>query len=97
MEIDGGILAEVLDKSAGRWPWDLAKGFRKVAMRCLSVGNNERGNPEIVAVIEDLEKMRREAEAHVTAQKNQGMASNIYGSNDLKDVPSGFLCPIYQV
>lgn len=92
-----GLLAEGLDERAGQWPWNLAEGFGKVATRCLSIGDDDAGDSGIVTITEELGRMRREAEAHLTVQKSQGMISNVRGSIDLKDVPSAFICPIFRV
>lgn len=96
-KINMGALSEVLDKRAGLWPWDLVEGFGKVAMRCLSVGENEPGDSGIDAAIEELGRMRREAEATLAVPRDREKICNIHRSDDLKDAPRSFLCPISRV
>ncbi|KAK4744712.1 hypothetical protein SAY87_011024 [Trapa incisa] len=67
-KVNLGVLLDVLDKRAGQWPWDLAEGLVKVAMRCLSTDEKDLPYARTSAIIEKLGRMRREAEALVTVQ-----------------------------
>ncbi|PKI42112.1 putative U-box domain-containing protein 50 [Punica granatum] len=95
-EMDWGVLARVLDERAGEWPEGLAERFGEVAIRSISIGNNGPGDSRMAAVIEELGEMRREAEAHLAIRMTAEETSNLHGSDDLRGVPSGFLCPIFR-
>ncbi|KAL3651563.1 hypothetical protein CASFOL_004565 [Castilleja foliolosa] len=79
-----------LDHSAGPWPVDLAMELCGIATRCLS-------DDEMVAIpIKEISDVRKRADMMVA--NGEFMVLGEEGANvvDLSNVPSSFLCPIYQ-
>ncbi|XP_078154010.1 U-box domain-containing protein 70-like [Carex rostrata] len=79
-----GRLLSIVDKSAGKWPFDIAKKLTKLGMRCAEISRRRRPDmSQVWATIEPLVKA----------------ASLLYvGSSTFNEehVPSHFICPIMQ-
>ncbi|XP_059624137.1 putative U-box domain-containing protein 50 [Cornus florida] len=88
--MDSAAVGGVLDEMAGEWPLELAMELVRIAKRCLST--NE-GTATIARAIGEVRKRADELAA------NGGCEVAIGGGVDIEDssnVPSAFLCPIFQ-
>ncbi|GFP87901.1 putative U-box domain-containing protein 50 [Phtheirospermum japonicum] len=80
-----------LDHSAGPWPMDLAMELCGIATRCLS-------DDEMVAMpTEEINGVRKWADMLVANGEYPVPVEEGTNVTDLSNVPSAFLCPIYQV
>ncbi|THG12734.1 hypothetical protein TEA_026861 [Camellia sinensis var. sinensis] len=98
--IDRAALSEVLDDLAGEWPLDLAVELAKIAMRCLSANKGLDTELSMAMVMREIEKVRKKADDLVSANGEGVVAIEGGGGaniEDSTDVPSVFLCPIFQV
>ncbi|XP_078155685.1 U-box domain-containing protein 70-like [Carex rostrata] len=83
-----GRLQSIVDKSAGKWPFDLAEKLAKLGLKCANLDRRRR--PDIIqvwATIEPVIKAASQLKAH----------SSVGSSSFNKEhVPSLFICPISQ-
>ncbi|KAM0942055.1 putative protein kinase RLK-Pelle-RLCK-IXb family [Dioscorea sansibarensis] len=88
--IEKGCLHEILDPSAGDWPFVQAKRLAQVALRCCEISRKNRPDlgKEVWKVLEPM----------VKTVANTGSLSCPSGASadDTSCVPSYFLCPIFQ-
>lgn len=98
---NSAALVRVLDTTAGQWPLGLAQRFAGLALRCMSMDQGPNMDMRIGRlVMEEVEGLRKEGEALVD---NGGCEVEVMVSDggehrqDSSDVPSVFLCPIFQV
>ncbi|KAJ3681242.1 hypothetical protein LUZ60_015731 [Juncus effusus] len=79
-----GRFQNVIDESAGRWPVEEAKKLAKIGLRCADFDRSRRPNMvnDVWKVVEPLMKAASESAASGTGLDDQ--------------VPSQFICPIYQ-
>lgn len=83
--LDKGNLKNLLDPTAGDWPFVQAKQLAHLAMSCCE--KNRRCRPELSSEVwKVLEPMRASC----------GASSFIMGSEERCDIPSYFICPIFQ-
>ncbi|KAK4371925.1 hypothetical protein RND71_007309 [Anisodus tanguticus] len=83
--LDKGNLKNLLDPTAGDWPFVQAKQLAHLAMSCCD--KNSRCRPELSSEVwKVLEPMRASC----------GASSFRMGSEDRCDIPSYFICPIFQ-
>ncbi|CAN4125658.1 unnamed protein product [Withania somnifera] len=83
--LDKGNLKNLLDPTAGDWPFVQAKQLAHLAMSCCE--KNSRCRPELSSEVwKVLEPMRASC----------GASSFIMGSEERCDIPSYFICPIFQ-
>lgn len=103
--MDRPALVRDLDEMAGKWPLDLAERLADLALRCLSSNRGPKTDLRLATVVEELNDLRGIAadlvargECEVTNDKGSDVATDkaVYGE-DPTDVPSYFLCPIFQV
>ncbi|XP_059312636.1 U-box domain-containing protein 33-like isoform X2 [Lycium ferocissimum] len=84
--LDKGNLKNLLDPTAGDWPFVQAKQLAHLAMSCCE--KNSRCRPELSSEVwKVLEPMRASCGAS---------SSFRMGSNEHCDIPSYFICPIFQ-
>jgi len=84
-----GRLLSIVDKSAGKWPFDVAKKLAKLGLRCVDISRRRRPDmSQVWATIEPLVKVAP-----------QSKALSFVGSSTFSEehVPSHFICPILQV
>lgn len=85
--LSNGILKDILDPTAGDWPFVQAKQLAHLAIRCCDM--NRRNRPELASEIwRVLEPMRVSSGTSFSRLNYEGEQSY---------VPSYFLCPIFQV
>lgn len=97
--IDRAALTEVLDDLAGEWPPDLAVELAKIAIRCLSANKGLDTELSMAMVMREIEKVRKKADDLVSANGEGVVAIEGGGDANIEDsidVPSVFLCPIFQ-
>lgn len=84
--LDKGNLKDLLDPTAGDWPFVQAKQLAHLAMNCCE--KNRRLRPELSSEVwKVLEPMRASC----------GASSFRMGSEERCEIPSYFICPIFQV
>lgn len=84
--IDEEVLGTLVDPTAGVWPFVLAKQLAHLALRCCEIERKNR--PDLVSdVWRVLEPMK--ASCGTSASLN-------LGSEELCQIPSYFICPIFQ-
>ncbi|PON32216.1 Tyrosine-protein kinase [Parasponia andersonii] len=106
MTTDRSGLVRDLDEMAGQWPLGLAERLADLALRCLSSNRGPNTDLRLATVIEELNDLRGKAadlvasgEYDVAIDKGSDVAINsaVDGDGeDVIDVPSFFLCPIFQ-
>ncbi|KAF3646343.1 U-box domain-containing protein 33 [Capsicum annuum] len=83
--LDKGTLKNLLDPTAGDWPFVQAKQLAHLAMSCCE--KNRRCRPDLPSEVwKVLEPMRASC----------GASSLKMGSDEPCDIPSYFICPIFQ-
>ncbi|XP_057980035.1 U-box domain-containing protein 33 isoform X2 [Malania oleifera] len=84
--LDKGNLNTLLDPSAGDWPFVQAKQLAHLALRCCEM--NRRNRPDLASEVwRVLEPMRLSC---------GGSPSSRLGSEEHKQIPPYFICPIFQ-
>ncbi|KAI3451251.1 hypothetical protein Pfo_007916 [Paulownia fortunei] len=84
-----------LDHLAGEWPMDLAMELCGIAMRCLS--NNGTVEESITAMpTREINDVKKRADLLVGNGELPVSVEEAIDVADLSNVPSAFLCPIYQ-
>ncbi|XP_024185642.1 putative U-box domain-containing protein 50 [Rosa chinensis] len=93
-------LVRALDETAGPWPLDLAQELAGLVSLCLSV--NDRPNMDchhlMMTIMEELDVIKKKADDDFVA-RGGSYGVNIGGrvhEEVCNDVPSVFLCPIFQ-
>ncbi|KAA8516058.1 hypothetical protein F0562_019237 [Nyssa sinensis] len=83
--LDKGTLKDLLDPTAGDWPFVQAKQLAHLAMRCCEM--NRRSRPDLASEVwRVLEPMRVSC----------GVSSFRLGSEEHCQIPAYFVCPIFQ-
>ncbi|KAK2656594.1 hypothetical protein Ddye_009646 [Dipteronia dyeriana] len=98
MSLDRAALVGVLDEKAGKWPLDLAEELAEIAMKCLSVNQEPNSDLRIANIIAELEMLKKKAD-DIKIDRGDGEVVSDRGANEEEgssDVPSVFLCPIFQ-
>ncbi|KAL6222826.1 hypothetical protein ACLB2K_006216 [Fragaria x ananassa] len=85
-------LVRALDETAGPWPLDLAQKLAGLVSRCLSVNDRPNVNLKMMAIMKELDVIKKKADDLVARVKIDGRVQG----EVCNDVPSVFLCPIYQ-
>ncbi|EXC35472.1 Putative U-box domain-containing protein 50 [Morus notabilis] len=105
MTMDRPALVRDLDEMAGKWPLDLAERLADLALSCLSSNRGPDTDLRLATVMEELTDLREKAadlvakgECDVAIDKGSNVATDkAVDGEDPTDVPSFFLCPIFQV
>lgn len=83
---DKGKLKDLLDPTAGDWPFVQAKQLAHLALRCSD--EKHRHRPDLASEVwRVLESMRASC----------GVSSFRFGSGEHGQIPAYFVCPIFQV
>ncbi|KAJ1693741.1 hypothetical protein LUZ63_010439 [Rhynchospora breviuscula] len=83
-----GRLQSIVDKSAGKWPFELAKKLAKLGLRCADMSIRRR--PDMSQVWSMIDSL-------VKAASQSGALSSVGSSTFCEErVPSHFICPILQ-
>ncbi|KAL6220177.1 hypothetical protein ACLB2K_007934 [Fragaria x ananassa] len=85
-------LVRALDETAGPWPLDVAQKLAGLVSQCLSVNDRPNVNLKMMAIMEELDVIKKKADDLVARVKIDGRLQG----EVCNDVPSVFLCPIYQ-
>lgn len=84
--LDNGNLKDLLDPTAGDWPFVQAKQLAHIALSCADKDRSPR--PDLASEVwRVLEPMKRFC----------GVSSLRFGSREQSQVPAYFICPIFQV
>ena len=97
MTSDRATLVQIRDTMAGDWPLDLAEEFAGLAMRCLSIDREPNTDLNMTRVMEELNKMKNKADDLMARGGPGGVSNGVVDTDDSIDVPSVFICPIFQV
>ncbi|XP_078155686.1 U-box domain-containing protein 70-like [Carex rostrata] len=83
-----GTLQSIVDKSAGKWPFDLAKKLAKLGLKCVDLNRKRRLDmSQVWATIEPLVN---------DASQLKALSSVGFSSFNEEHIPSLFICPISQ-
>lgn len=94
--MDTATAIRSLDHSAGEWPMDLAMELSGIAIRCLS--KNGEAEESITAMpMREINDVKRRADQLVANDELPVPDEEDTYVEDLSNIPSAFLCPIYQV
>lgn len=96
MTSDRATLVQIRDTMAGDWPLDLAEEFAGLAMRCLSIDREPNTDLNMRRVMEELNKMKNKADDLMARGGPGGVSNGDVDTDDSIDVPSVFICPIFQ-
>ncbi|KAL6225069.1 hypothetical protein ACLB2K_003921 [Fragaria x ananassa] len=91
-EMNMTSLVRALDETAGPWPLDLAQKLAGLVSRCLSVNDRPNVNLKMMAIMEELDVIKKKADYLVAIVEIDGRVQG----EVCNDVPSVFLCPIYK-
>nr|XP_028961585.1 putative U-box domain-containing protein 50 [Malus domestica] len=94
MLMDKEGLVRVLDKKAGQWPLDLAEELVSLVLRCLTITNGP--NRDLRRIMEELGEIRKRADVLVARGGSGLNIKGIVHGEVTNDVPSVFICPIFQ-
>lgn len=84
-----GRIQSIVDESTGKWPFNLAKNFAKLSLRCADMSWKRRPDmSQVWAIIEPLVKVASQSAAL------SSVGSSIFNEGH---VPSHLKCPILQV
>lgn len=97
MTMDRTALARVLDEMAGQWPLDLAEELVGIAMRCLSSNCGPNADFSLAKIREELDEICKKADDLVAKGGSEVVVKVDVDREDSSEVPSIFLCPIFQV
>ncbi|XP_062100446.1 putative U-box domain-containing protein 50 [Humulus lupulus] len=104
MTMDRAGLIRDLDEMAGKWPLDLAERLAGLTLKCLSSNRGPNMDLKLATVMEELNDLRERASDVVASGKFKVASRNgsdvsinrAVDGEDLMEVPSFFLCPIFQ-
>ncbi|KAL2521748.1 U-box domain-containing protein kinase family protein [Forsythia ovata] len=85
-----------LDHLAGEWPLDLAMELCSIAIRCLTTNEGVDEELDIGLLMREIDKVKKNADQLVANGKNMSANEEFIDMEDSSNVPSAFLCPIYQ-
>ncbi|BBH05808.1 U-box domain-containing protein kinase family protein [Prunus dulcis] len=93
MNMDQAAVVRDLDEMAGQWPLDLAEKLAGLALRCLTSNRGPSRDLKLATVMEELNELKKRADDLVASER--AMDRDVK-AKDTNDVPSFFLCPIFQ-
>ncbi|BBH05806.1 U-box domain-containing protein kinase family protein [Prunus dulcis] len=93
MNMDQAAVVRDLDEMAGQWPLDLAEKLAGLALRCLTSNRGPSRDLKLATVMEELNELKKRADDLVASER--AMNRDVK-AKDTNDVPSFFLCPIFQ-
>ncbi|XP_077217384.1 U-box domain-containing protein kinase family protein isoform X2 [Tasmannia lanceolata] len=94
-----GVLVDVLDETAGEWPAEVAGEFARIGVRCAEVGKMTTMDLTVAMVMREMEELSK-----MSVAKGRGgggeevvvVGRDRHGEGESFDVPSIFICPIFQ-
>ncbi|GMI67967.1 hypothetical protein like AT5G65500 [Hibiscus trionum] len=96
MMVDRAALVQVLDEKAGNWPLELAVELAGTSMKCMSVNRGVNPDLQIATVMEELDELKKKADDFVGRGGFEVVNNESVNMEDVNDVPSVFLCPIFK-
>uniref|UniRef100_A0A803PDY2 RING-type E3 ubiquitin transferase n=1 Tax=Cannabis sativa TaxID=3483 RepID=A0A803PDY2_CANSA len=104
MTMDRAGLIRDLDEMAGQWPMDLAERLAGLTLKCLSRNRGPNMDLKLATVMEELNDLREKArdlvssgQFNLATRNGSDVAINrALDGEDPMEVPSFFLCPIFQ-
>ncbi|KAK8673004.1 hypothetical protein V6N13_111360 [Hibiscus sabdariffa] len=96
MMVDRAALVQVLDEKAGNWPLELAVELAGISMKCMPVSRGVKPDLRIATVMEELDELKKTADDFVARGGLEVVNNENVNMEDANDVPSVFLCPIFQ-
>ncbi|KAH9664333.1 putative U-box domain-containing protein 50 [Citrus sinensis] len=96
MALDQTTLMQVLDGNAGIWPLDLAEELAGIALKCLSADQDANRDLRIAGVMKELDEVRKKADGLADKRESEVVTDRCANKEDSNDVPSVFICPIFQ-
>ncbi|GAV70071.1 U-box domain-containing protein/Pkinase_Tyr domain-containing protein [Cephalotus follicularis] len=94
-EMDRMALVKVLEEMAVQWPLDFAEEFAGIAIRCLPINQGPNTDLRITQVLEELDEIKKKADELARGGCEVANDPPIDGEYS-SEVPSVFLCPIFQ-
>ncbi|XP_050381481.1 putative U-box domain-containing protein 50 [Argentina anserina] len=88
-------LVQALDESAGPWPSELSQELAGLVSRCLSVKDRPNVDLKMMIIMEELDVIKKKADDLVAKGYGVKIEGRVQGEVS-NDVPSVFLCPIFQ-
>ncbi|KAM5577033.1 hypothetical protein ABKV19_007733 [Rosa sericea] len=97
MFTDMAGLVRALDETAGPWPLDLAQELAGLVSLCLSVNDRPNMDLKMMTIMEELDVIKKKADDLVARGGSYGVKIDGRVHEEVcNDVPSVFLCPIFQ-
>lgn len=96
MALDQTTLMQVLDGNAGIWPLDLADELAGIALKCLSADQDANRDLRIAGVMKELDEVLKKADGLADKRESEVVTDRCANKEDSNDVPSVFICPIFQ-
>ncbi|KAH9712691.1 putative U-box domain-containing protein 50 [Citrus sinensis] len=96
MALDQTTLMQVLDGNAGIWPLELADELAGIALKCLSADQDANRDLRIAGVMKELDEVRKKADGLADKRESEVVTDRCANKEDSNDVPSVFICPIFQ-
>ncbi|CAA3025480.1 U-box domain-containing 50 isoform X1 [Olea europaea subsp. europaea] len=94
--MDASAIIGDLDHSAGEWPLDLATELCIIAIRCLSTDQDIDKELDIGWLMSEINRVKKKADQLVANGEYASAVEDFIDTEDSSNVPSAFLCPIYQ-
>lgn len=94
MNMDQAAVIRDLDDMAGQWPLDLAGKLAGLALTCLASNRRPSRDLNLATLTEELHELKKRGDDLVARER---MEDEDVKAKDTPDVPSFFLCPIFQV
>lgn len=95
--MDRVSLVGVLDEMAGEWPLDLAMELARIAIQCLSTNEGVDTNLRVGIIMRELDELRKMADDLMANGESAVAVEGGANTENSRNVPSVFLCPIFQV
>ncbi|KAL9464030.1 hypothetical protein AB3S75_001767 [Citrus x aurantiifolia] len=96
MALDQTTLMQVLDGNAGIWPLELADELAGIALKCSSADQDANRDLRIAGVMKELDEVRKKADGLADKRESEVVTDKCANKEDSNDVPSVFICPIFQ-
>ncbi|EXC35473.1 Putative U-box domain-containing protein 50 [Morus notabilis] len=98
MLMDKAAFVQVLDETAGEWPLEVVEGLAILASRCLTLtkSGHPNRNLRVEMLMEELEELSKKADELVDRRRFEEISDEGEPRQDPGEVPSVFLCPIFQ-
>ncbi|KAM1091564.1 hypothetical protein FF1_019032 [Malus domestica] len=93
MNMDQAAVIRDLDDLAGQWPLDLAEKLAGLALTCLTSNRRPSRDLNLATLTEELHELKKRADDLVASER---VKEEDVKAKDTPDVPSFFLCPIFQ-